>query len=111
MTNAEIVKRLREDQSHYQAHTIEYLEIQKQIDYLETQSIGEKRPLDALCDALSSARIIAGALYEKKANEKKYMQAVYFSTLRDLLDKEIQGVKDYCYAALRTERCKKEEKE
>ena len=48
-----------------------------------------------LCDALETARIIAGAKFEELCNDKKYKEAAFFELLRDSLRVQCMAVMDY----------------
>lgn len=48
-----------------------------------------------LCDALETARIIAGAKFEELCNDKKYKEAAFFALLRDSLREQCRAVMDY----------------
>lgn len=48
-----------------------------------------------LCDALETARIIAGAKFDELCNDKKYKEAAFFKLLRDSLLDQCMAVMDY----------------
>ncbi len=48
-----------------------------------------------LCDALETARIIAGAKFDELCNDKKYKEAAFFELLRDSLRDQCMAVMDY----------------
>lgn len=48
-----------------------------------------------LCDALETARIIAGAKFEELCNDKKYKEAAFFELIRDSLRAQCMAVMDY----------------
>lgn len=53
------------------------------------------RSYKELCDALETARIIAGAKFEELCNDKKYKEAAFFGLLRDSLHDQIKAVMGY----------------
>lgn len=55
----------------------------------------DDRSYKELCDALETARIIAGAKFEELCNDKKYKEAAFFGLLRDSLREQCRAVMDY----------------
>lgn len=53
------------------------------------------KSFNELCDALETARILAGAKFEELCNDKKYKEAAFFELLRDSLRAQSMAVKDY----------------
>lgn len=49
----------------------------------------------ALIDTLETARIYAGAEFERLCNENNHIEAVIFQSVRDNLSLNIQILKDY----------------
>ena len=55
----------------------------------------EFETLAMLIEHLESAKIYAGAMFEKYCNKQTYDRAIIFSGLRDRLGVEIQTLKSY----------------